>query len=195
MKLNLNNEQKSQFNQDGFLILDQLIDPERLPILHQAFDDLFDGQFETGVQPDEINWQSRDGRPDLTRQICNGWKANRNIAKVALSESIGKAIATLAGWSGVRVMIDNVIWKPPGAKSLGYHQDSAFLAWYQPSDLLTCWIALDDTRAEGGTIEFIKGSHQWALSPPEGEFHAPDNYREPMLKAAQKTGVDPEIVY
>jgi len=92
-------------------------------------------------------------------------------------------------------MIDYVVWKPPATKSLGFHQDSAYLSWFTPSDLLTCWIALDDTRADGGTIEFVRGSHKWKLSEPEGEFHAPEDYRKPMREAAAREGVDPEIVY
>jgi ectoine hydroxylase-related dioxygenase (phytanoyl-CoA dioxygenase family) len=183
------------FNDDGFVVVEQLVENNQIGRLHRAFSDLFNGEFESGVRPDEVNWQQSDGDPSLTRQICNGWKANRDIATVVLDESIGKAIATLAGWSGVRIMIDNVIWKPPATRSLGFHQDSAYLAWFTPSDLLTCWIALDETRAEGGTIEFARSSHRWQLREPEGEFRAPADYRKPMHKAAELEAVDAEITY
>ncbi len=186
---------RENFNNDGFLIVDSLIESSIVPGLHHAFNDLFRGKFETGVRPDEVNWQEATGDPSLSRQICNGWKANRDIARVVLDEAIGKAIARLSGWSGVRIMIDNVVWKPPATKSLGFHQDSAYLSWFTPSDLLTCWIALDDTRADGGTIEFVRSSHKWKLSEPEGEFHAPEDYRKPMREAAARQGIDPEIVY
>jgi ectoine hydroxylase-related dioxygenase (phytanoyl-CoA dioxygenase family) len=183
------------FERDGFVVADRLIETEAIPRLHHAFDELFSGRFETGVRPDEVNWQTADGDPALTRQICNGWKANREIARVVLSEAIGKMVASLSGWSGVRIMHDNLLWKPPGAKSLGFHQDSAYLAWFTPGDLLTCWIALDDSSADGGTIEFVRGSHRWQLHGPEGEFHAPEDYRKSMRKAAAFEGVEPEIEY
>lgn len=193
--IELSNKDKKDFTHDGFLIIDRLIQPEKIPTLHQAFTDLFNGRFETGVRPDEVNWQQQDGDPCLTRQICNGWKANRDIARVVLDESIGKAIAGLAGWPGVRIMIDNVIWKPAGTRSIGYHQDCAYLSWFTPPELLTCWIALDDTSVDAGTIEFVRGSHLWQLSDPEGDFHAPKAYRQPMQNAAAKEGVNPEIAY
>ena len=193
--IELSTTNRENFNDDGFVNVDRLIEPGLLPGLHQAFDDLFRGDFETGVPPDEVNWQEATGDPALSRQICNGWKANRGIARVVLEQSVGKAIAVLAGWPGVRIMIDNVIWKPPATQSLGFHQDSAYLAWFTPSDLLTCWIALDDTHAEGGTIEFVRGSHKWQLSEPAGEFHAPPDYRKPMLDAAAREGVEAEIVH
>jgi ectoine hydroxylase-related dioxygenase (phytanoyl-CoA dioxygenase family) len=193
--IELGNRARQAFDDDGFVIVEQIIETACLGKLHQAFSDLFDGKFETGVRPDEVNWQQADGDPSLTRQICNGWKANRDIAAVVLDEAIGQAIAALAGWPGVRIMIDNVIWKPPATRSLGFHQDSAYLAWFTPADLLTCWIALDETRAEGGTIEFARGSHRWQLREPEGDFHAPQDYRKPMHQAAKLEAVDVEIAY
>jgi len=193
--MQLSTQDKARFEADGFLIADDLIDAPTISTLHRAFDDLFCGHFETGVRPDEVNWQQGTSDPGLTRQICNGWKANRDIARVVLSAELGQTIATLAGWPGARIMIDNVIWKAPGTKSLGYHQDSSYLAWFTPSDLLTCWIALDDTCAEGGTMELVRGSHRWDLSAPEGEFHAPDDYRLPMRQAAARAGVEAEIAF
>ena len=193
--VSITDAERRRYTETGFLVVDSLIEPGLIPGLHRAFEDLFDGRFETGVRPDEVNWQTADGDPTRTRQICNGWKANRDIARVVLDEGLGRAIGELSGWPGVRIMIDNVLWKPPSTKSLGFHQDSAYLAWFTPSDLCTCWIALDDTRADGGTLEFVPGSHRWARGEPEGEFHAPQDYRRPMRNAAAREGVEPEIVY
>lgn len=184
-----------KFWRDGFVTAPAILQTDSIAQLHQSFDDLFDGRFETGVRPDEVNWQSDTGQADLTRQICNGWKADRRIAQVVLNETLGRTIAELAGWPGVRMMIDNVIWKPVGAKSLGFHQDSAYLSWFTPSDLLTCWIALDDTSAAGGTLEFARGSHRWALSQPEGEFHAPKDYRQTVEQAATAAEQDVDVAY
>jgi len=193
--IELSERARQSFSSDGFVVVEKLIEQNQIATLHQAFTDLFNGKFETGVRPDEVNWQQADGDPSLTRQICNGWKANRDIAAVVLDESIARAIASLAGWPGVRIMIDNVIWKPPATKSLGFHQDSAYLSWFTPSDLLTCWIALDETTAEGGTIEFARGSQRWHLGAPEGEFHAPEDYRKPVYNAARREGVEADIAY
>ncbi len=195
MQLELSPAQTTSFHDNGFVVVDQLIEAAQLPVLRNAFDDLFNGVFETGVRPDEVNWQRGESDPSLSRQICNGWKANRNIARVVLDQNIGKTIAALAGWTGARIMIDNVIWKAPATKSLGFHQDNAYLSWFDPGEILTCWIALDDTTAEGGTIEFARASHRWQLGTPEGEFHAPDDYRKPVNNAAHKAGVKPDIYH
>jgi ectoine hydroxylase-related dioxygenase (phytanoyl-CoA dioxygenase family) len=187
-------DQIAKFRQDGLLIVDEIIDPATIAPLHEAYEQLFRGEFETGITPDEVNWQEGKSDPTLTRQICNGWKGNRTVASVVLREDFGRAIARMGGWPGVRIMVDNVLWKPPSTRPLGYHQDSAYLAWYTPSDLLSLWIALDDTTAEGGTLEFVRGSHKWNHSKPEGEFHGPQEYQKYMRLAAQREGVEPDIV-
>lgn len=187
--------QLANFKKDGFLITDRLIDDNTVRQLRDAFDELFRGNFETGVEPDEVNWKQGESDPALSRQICNGWKANRAVARTVLDATLAQAIATFSGWSGVRIMIDNVIWKAPETKSIGFHQDNAYLSWFDPGEIMTCWIALDDTAKNGGTIEFARGSHQWALDSPDGEFHAPVDYRKPMLAAAARAEVEPDICH
>jgi ectoine hydroxylase-related dioxygenase (phytanoyl-CoA dioxygenase family) len=193
-ELTLSQEQTDRFNADGYVRLERIIDDETVEALRASYDRLFRGAFETGVTPDEVNWQEATGDPSLTRQICNGWKADRTIARVMLREDLGRALAELSGWPGARIMIDNVLWKPPGGRPLGFHQDAAYLSWYQPRELTSLWIALDDTSAEGGTIEMVPGSHNWARPEPKGEFHGPEDYRKYMEVAAAAEGVEPEIV-
>ena len=191
----LSENQINSFKEDGFLIVDRLIDDDTVEVLRDRYQRLFKGDFETGVLPDEVNWQEGSGDPSLTRQICNGWKADRAVARVVLRADLGRAIAVLGDWPGTRIMIDNVLWKPAQTRPLAHHQDNAYLKWFEPSQLLSCWIALDDTKADAGTIEFVRGSHRWHHSLPEGEFHGPKDYRKYMEIAAAKEGVEPEIVY
>ena len=193
-ELTLTPGQTERFIADGIVMLERIVDAATVEALRASFDRLFRGEFETGVTPDEVNWQEGTGDPSLTRQICNGWKADRTIARVVLREDFGRALAELAGWPGARVLVDNVLWKPPGARPLGFHQDDAYLTWFTPQELISLWIALDDTSAEGGTMEVARGSHGWAHSAPEGEFHGPADYRKHMERAAEAEGVEPEIV-
>ncbi len=193
-ELKLGGEQTDRFNADGVVVIARIVDEATVEALRASFDRLFRGAFETGVTPDEVNWQEGTGDPSLTRQICNGWKADRTIARVMLREDFGRALAELAGWPGARIMSDNVLWKPPGARPLGFHQDDAYLTWFTPQELISLWIALDDTSADGGTMEVVRGSHTWAHSTPEGEFHGPEDYRKDMELAARAEGSEPEIV-
>jgi len=187
MSFLLTNDQIEQFKVDGFLVVDNLVDEKTIAQLHTRFDRLFQGDFETGIRPDEVNWQEHDSDPELTRQICNAWKSDHCVAATVLREDLGRALAELGDWPGTRIVQDNVLSKPPGARPLGYHQDNAYLAWYTPREMLTCWIALDDTSEDSGTLEFVRGSHRWhGQQTPEGAFHDPPDYKRAMTTAAQQ---------
>ena len=67
----------------------------------------------------------------------------------------GASRARSAGCPGARLAQDNAIWKPPSGKALLAHQDAAYLDWLDPPNMTTCWIALDDTTADGGTIYYV----------------------------------------
>ena len=73
----------------------------------------------------------------------------------------GKLVAELMRWpSGARVANDQVWAKPPGGAALTFHRDSAYLD-FEPSDVATVWIALDDMEAELGPLEYVPASHLW----------------------------------
>ena len=188
-------DEKARFDEDGFLVREKFLSDEDVAAARQAIDELFAGRYETGLMPDEVNWKPGRDRDDLTRQICNGWKANRTLARILLATPVGHACAELAGWDGARINQDNVFFKPPGGRALGFHQDSSYERWVVPSDMVSCWIALDATSAAGGTVEYVRGSHAWGLRPMVEQFHAPDDPLADMRAAAQSAGVsEPDIV-
>ena len=141
-----------------------------------------------------MNWKRGRDPEDVTRQICNGWRSDDLIAAQVLSERTGRIAARLGGYRGTRMLQDNCLWKPPGTKSLGMHQDGSYAGYLSPPEMITCWVALDETFAQGGTIEYVRGSHLWPKAPPDrGSFHAPENWLAP-LDGATPDGVEPERV-
>ena len=188
-------EQVESFRRDGFLIVeDGLLSEAAIDVLRERFAALFEGEYATGISPDEVNWKAGRDPENRTRQICNGWRADDQIAAQVLSEKTGRIAARLGDYSGTRILQDNCLWKPPGALSLGMHQDGSFADYLVPPEMITCWVALDDTQAGGGTIEYLRGSHRWPKAPPDrGSFHAPDDWLAPM-HAAAPDGVEPERV-
>jgi ectoine hydroxylase-related dioxygenase (phytanoyl-CoA dioxygenase family) len=191
----LSDRQIEAFDQDGFVVVERLIDPALATEALARYEDLFGGTFETGLYPDEWNWRAGASPPELTRQICNAWKSDRSIAQVVLRADIGRACARLGGWPGARLSQDNVLWKPPGGKALGFHQDSSYEQWAVPCEWVSCWIALEDTTAAQGTVEYVRGSHRWSRKWGMIEqFHGPDDPQAELRQAAAANGVEPEIV-
>ena len=192
---NLTKVQIQQFHADGFLIIEQgIVSPAALELLRERFDRIFEGEYQTGIKPDEVNWVKGRDPEDRTRQICNGWRADNTIAAQVLSARTGRLACELMGYRGVRIIQDNCLWKPPGTKSIGFHQDGSYAGYFVPSEMVTCWIALDDTAADAGPIEYVRGSHNWGLQPPSRtQFHAPDDWLAGVRQAAPP-GVQLELV-
>ncbi|MGB3672063.1 MAG: phytanoyl-CoA dioxygenase family protein [Phormidesmis sp.] len=188
--------QIKQFQEDGFLIVEDFVPPDFARRLADRMKPLFHGEFETGIYPDEWYWRPGLSLPDVTREMCNAWKCDRTIASLVLSAEIGRLTATLAGWDGARIGQDSLWMKPPGAKAIAMHQDGAYIDYLEPAQMMTCWVALDDASAADGTLVYVKDSHKWPLAAVEGEFHAPTkDYRWAMLQAAENAGVEqPELV-
>src|SRR4029079_1152956 len=156
-------DQLEAFNRDGFLVIEEgFISDGQVEWMRDRFDATYPREYETGIRPDEVNWVAGRDPDDRTRQICNGWKADNALAGQVLSERTGRLAAQLMGYDGVRILQDNCIWKPPGVKALGMHQDGAYLDYLHPAEMITCWIALDDTSAEGGAMTVVRGPAPWA---------------------------------
>ena len=183
IKASLNRNLLEDFKQNGYLILDEFIDLKYLDKLRERIEPLFQGDFETGIEPDEWNWKYGRDPNDVTRQICNAWKSDNLIKKIVCNSIIGECVSKLMGWKGARLLQDNVLWKPPLGKSLLFHQDAAYDDWIVPQTMITCWMSLDDTSKDKGTLEFVAGSHKWGLCPPSGTFHACLLYTSPRPRA------------
>jgi ectoine hydroxylase-related dioxygenase (phytanoyl-CoA dioxygenase family) len=168
--------QIERYRRDGFVIVEQFLDGGELDHIREHFISVFEHRWETGLAPDEVNYVPGTTAPELTRQMCNVWKADRVLAGVTLSRKVGEFATRLAAVPGVRLAHDNAIWKPPSGKALLCHQDAAYLDHLDPPNMTTCWMALDDTAADTGTIYYVRGSQLWPHAPLGGKFHAPDDW-------------------
>lgn len=188
--------QRESFKEQGFLVLESVLDDAPIERLRSRFDPLFKGQFETGVYPDEWYWREGISLPEATRHMANAWKSDLSIARLVLSPDIGRLAAKLMGWSGARLGQDTLWWKPPQTKAIDLHQDASYMNFLDPAEIITCWFTLDRTRAHAGTIEYVPGSHRWPLAARDADFHSPvGGYRAKMEAEAARAGVnDPKTV-
>jgi hypothetical protein len=112
------------YARDGFVLTPSpVLSEATIAALKDRYVSMFAGEFETGQYPDEWHWREGISRAQATREICNGWKADRLVASVVTSNALGELVSRLAGWEDARVGQDDVLWKPPGGDAVGYHTD------------------------------------------------------------------------
>jgi ectoine hydroxylase-related dioxygenase (phytanoyl-CoA dioxygenase family) len=191
----LADDQVEAFARDGFLIVEEgLVSERALELLRDRYVRLFEGEYETGIRPDEVNWVAGRDPEDRTRQLCNAWKSDTVVAAQVLSERTARLAAQLTGWSGVRILQDNALWKPPGTKAIGFHQDSSYAGYLVPPEMVTCWLALHETVAGAGPLEYVRRSNHWPrAAPARSQFHAPDDWLAGPREAAPE-GAELDVV-
>ncbi len=186
-------EQIESYRDDGFVVVESFLGAEEVEGLREHFARAFAHEWETGLQPDEVNYEPGVTPPDKTRQLCNVWKADRTIAATVLAARNAEFGARLADLPGLRLLQDNAIWKPPSGKALLCHQDAAYVGWLEPPNMTTCWMALDDTSADAGTIYYVRGSNHWPRASAGGQFHAPDDWLG-YVREVTPAGAEIELV-
>lgn len=201
-------ELREDLLKNGFVRIPKSIfclNEDQVDSLRKAFENLFDGTYETGIYPDEIHWRRGISREDATREICNGWKADKTVAGVVCSDQLGALACTLMNWQSSRLGQDDVLHKPPNSGPVGFHQDGAYISDnFVPlqDNSLTMWIALDDADAENGALQYAPGSHVWEKKKQQKEsaedvmsslsFHVGkgQDYRTSLRQAAVEAGMD-----
>src|SRR5450432_4901044 len=94
--------QIDRYRRDGFLIVERFLDADSLDGVRDRFAAVFEHEWETGLAPDEVNYTPGVTPAELTRQLCNVWKADRVLAGVTLAQRVGRWASVLAGLPGAR---------------------------------------------------------------------------------------------
>jgi ectoine hydroxylase-related dioxygenase (phytanoyl-CoA dioxygenase family) len=88
------------------------------------------------------------------------------LKELATYPLIGAIAARLARCSTIRVLDDQLIWKPSNSANApdtitGWHADRAYWATCSSERLLTAWIPLHDIELTRSPLVVMAGSHRW----------------------------------
>jgi phytanoyl-CoA hydroxylase len=183
------------FQRDGFVVVRNLLDMDLIKSAASRVEPVFFGEFETGIQPDKWKWRGGIDDEGAPRGMNNVWKSDKAFARLVLDEKLGENCAKLMNWAGARLEQDFLIWKAPDTPKceVAFHQDDSYQDWIMPSNIISCWIALDDTDSNGGTLEYVRGSHLWGLSNRVENFHRPKDYKSDLKKHLRESNIEQPI--
>jgi phytanoyl-CoA hydroxylase len=168
----LSAEQINEFNQQGFLVLEQLGDAayceKVLAFAHQ--------QLNSGTGPVEL--ESDTGYPGSpTSKDAQGGATVRRLLQVSMRDSLisdwatGLTLSTpLKQLLGEQVLLSQahhncIMTKQPRFSSVtGWHRDSRYWHFARP-ELISVWLALGNETVENGCLLVIPGSHRVHVAP------------------------------
>ncbi|MFC5406735.1 phytanoyl-CoA dioxygenase family protein [Cohnella soli] len=169
-------EQIAEFDENGFLKGDIILNDEQVELLRNELDDVLAGKttkkpvlshnlLDSGEEND--NGESPyDGMKmsvnEKVVQVVNIWMASDAFYQHACNKQMTEEIAQLSRTDTLRIWHDQVQYKPPVTGGpTAWHQDHPLWPIIQPADLISAWVALDDAVIENGCMWMVPGSHKW----------------------------------
>ncbi len=112
------------------------------------------------------NWQPEDG--DIVRNNEFVSLQKQELRQLALQPIIGAIAAKLARTKEIRVLDDQLVYKPAFKASrkisttVGWHSDRAYWGTCSSDNLLTAWIPFHDCDEARGPLVVLDKSHHWS---------------------------------
>ena len=169
------------YRERGYWISPKLIDNARISRLRKAMERMFAGDYDgDGCSYDnESEEMAQD--PHALRKMTNGWWINDEVRALVLGPELGRVAAALMEVDRIRLWHDQVVWKPPtlggddaNAGNVGWHQDYAYWNCTDSTNMLTAWLALQDTDLDNGGMRTLVGAHACGLVEEADTFYEQD---------------------
>lgn len=183
-------EQKAYFEQNGFLIVPNVLSQQQLASIREMTDKLLNGD----IKPEIPNPQNGELPEDFVLQMEPAVAKDESVPRRekirvafhlchthpyfrshATRPEIASVVETLLG-PGALLYTDQLFVKPPHHGSeVPFHQDHAYWTMMEPYGAISCWLALDDVTVENGCVRMIPGTHH-ALVPHRTFEEGPQAY-------------------
>jgi len=153
----LTDEQARQFDVDGFVVLDDVLDLEQLASLRDELDALEERTSEF-LRSQESGRMAiaEDGAITFTTHIV----ARNAVARAFSAHPLFVDLCLDLIGPDVDLYWDQAVYKKPEKpRRFPWHQDNGY-AFVEPQQYLTCWVPLVDATLENGCPQVARGLHR-----------------------------------
>lgn len=164
------------FHQNGYVRGGKLLEPDEAYRLRDRLDEVLAGKSDTGGKVEyAATIENTDPAAGGVLQVVNIWKQDSMFRKHHSHPKLVEMGRQLTGASTLRIFHDQILSKPPrNGKPVNWHQDYGYWQMVTPSDLITCWVALDEATVANGCMQVVPGSHRWGLVDANTNLAADD---------------------
>jgi ectoine hydroxylase-related dioxygenase (phytanoyl-CoA dioxygenase family) len=150
----------------GWYISPKVIPDEVLDAALAGSDRFYQGDKDASlpIRSGYSNWTPDDGNTIRNNEFVS--LQQQELQQLALQPVIGAIAARLARTSEIRLLDDQLVYKPPQIETpettiVGWHADRAYWATCSSHQLLTAWIPFHDCDEARGPLVVLDGSHRW----------------------------------
>lgn len=152
MSTTVTDEQKQQFRDEGYFILERAVPPDLLEILRSCAQYAID---KVHREMDARGTDSLGGSYRNKRYFATGiWKDRPQLRQFLFSDLMADVCRATLGEDACLFYEQYVIKSAEQGMKFSWHQDSGYVhPFHKP--YLTCWIPLDDVNEENGTVYLL----------------------------------------
>jgi ectoine hydroxylase-related dioxygenase (phytanoyl-CoA dioxygenase family) len=168
-----------QFQRDGFVVVEGLLDDDELDALTPVVSEAVARRKAADTR--SLEEKSRYEQSFL--QCQNLWEDTPGVRPLTFHPRVGQAAAELLNVASVRLWHDQALFKEPGGRETDAHQDQPYWPIAEPLTV-TAWVPLDGVTLDGGCMGYVPGSHTLGLRKFVNIFGGKpkDLLQEPALK-------------
>ncbi len=153
------------YEQHGWFVSQQVLSEEVIEDALRGAMDFYDGKRDAALPISEgySDWKPSDGDTVRNNEFVSLQK--QELGRLVSQPIIGAMAARLARTSSIRLLDDQLVYKPPGSatnSTVGWHADHAYWATCSSNKMLTAWIPFHDVDEARGPLVVIDGSHKWS---------------------------------
>jgi len=147
--IDISDEQREQYQQEGYMILERAIP--------QHYLDLLRGQCQEAIArmdaegSDTLGINHRGSR----YFVANCFKQQPVLREFLFSELMAEVCRATLGENAYLFWEQYVIKGAETGMKFSWHQDSGYVSYPDHKPYLTCWCALDDMSEENGTVHLL----------------------------------------
>lgn len=157
-------EQKAFFEENGYLIVNNIISPEDLKKYQYLYNKFLDGTIDTGKNRTDLGVGLGDNKKgENITQIM--WPSDfvPEVLNMSYHQN-ALAIAKHLQGDDMAMDFDMLINKAPNTGTITpWHQDAAYWINMPDKRAVSCWLALDKATIDNGCMWYVPGSHMLAL--------------------------------
>ncbi len=154
-------EYSSQFENEGVLVVDPLVENEAIRRLRERTVEIAEGRVSYPDTLIELEPGTTTTDQSTVRKLNACHRHDEIFAAHAAHPAILDIIERLIG-PDIKIFDSQLFMKPPGGVEKPWHQDSAYFP-LDPQVVVTCWTALDDVTIENGCMGVIPGTHRTGI--------------------------------
>ncbi len=162
-------EQVSEYQENGFLVVEGFLDDAEVAHWSQTTDEAVAQRLEQSRDPAKSGFAgglNNQGNPDdyyaqVFTQCLKLADSHAGMHELMHDPRLGRVAATLASVDGIRIWHDQALYKPPFGNPTGWHLDNPFWS-FTSRNSLSIWVALDDATRDNGCLYYLPGTQKTA---------------------------------